>query len=140
MNLITFLLLNIGFTYIVTYSTIFGGFRSFFERVSPNFWGVLFSCPQCFGFWSAIILDLVIGYTYSEQVIVSDTLLFTYFTSYFLDGLISSGVNFLLSYIIVDFEFKQDYLNSKSEYYEKSSSLIDYDNSKEGGGNSVLKG
>jgi hypothetical protein len=50
---------SLGATHIITGTSITAGIRNFFERISPNFFGVLFGCPTCMGFWVGIILSLL---------------------------------------------------------------------------------
>jgi len=61
LDFIIFLLSTFGLTMIVTNSFIFKGFRNY--MCSKNkFIGKLFTCTQCFGFWSALIVYFLMIY------------------------------------------------------------------------------
>lgn len=125
MDLVIFLLLNIGFTLIITKSSIFEPLRNFFDRISPNFFGILFSCPQCFGFWSPIILSGIIGFTYSVSFINTELYFFSSITPYILDGFISSGVNFLIAIVLTTLDFYQVVMHEKASLLEMQTDLLD---------------
>jgi len=58
--IIIYIIINIGLTIIVTKSKIFKKIREYLCKISPNFFGYLFSCPMCFGFWAGVLTSLVI--------------------------------------------------------------------------------
>jgi len=43
----------------VTRSSAFGWLRAKLLEVSPGFLGKLFNCPFCFGFWTALLLEIL---------------------------------------------------------------------------------
>lgn len=49
--------ISIGATHIITGTHITKWLRDFFNRVSPDFFGVLFGCPTCMGFWVGVVLS-----------------------------------------------------------------------------------
>jgi hypothetical protein len=49
-------LANFAIAITVTRSVMFEGFRQFVIKRRSLFWGNLFSCPYCFGHWSAFVL------------------------------------------------------------------------------------
>lgn len=55
------LLCAYGVTHIITGTKIFEWLRRIMDSVSPNFFGILFSCPACMGFWVGVILQAIIG-------------------------------------------------------------------------------
>jgi len=92
MILLLFILLNYGISNIIVYGSIFEGFRSFWERVSPNFFGVLFNCMVCTPFWTGLILSLTFKSVSPFNSAGVDFIPF----SIFLDGCLSSGTVWLL--------------------------------------------
>ena len=46
----------VGMTIIVTQSGLFEGIRLYIEKRS-SFFGELFSCPMCFGFWAGVFIS-----------------------------------------------------------------------------------
>lgn len=54
-DLIFWITTLIGSTHIITGTSIFEKWRNLMDKVSPNFFGVLFSCPTCMGFWVGVI-------------------------------------------------------------------------------------
>jgi hypothetical protein len=44
-----------GITHIVTGTYVFEWFRNIMNKWSPKFFGILFSCPTCFGFWVGVL-------------------------------------------------------------------------------------
>lgn len=48
---------SIGATHIITATSIFQRLRDFLDRVSPKFFGLLFNCPTCMGFWVGVLLS-----------------------------------------------------------------------------------
>lgn len=61
MEFLYFTLVLLGVTLIITRSSIFEGFRNFSKRLSPNFFGTLFSCPMCLSFWVSVFLSFFIN-------------------------------------------------------------------------------
>lgn len=85
LNLIIYLLVNIGLTIIVTQSKLFKPLRNLFCKISPNFLGVLIGCGLCFGFWSGLLTSLL----FFSPVLMVNPLLSIYLYP-ILDGFISS--------------------------------------------------
>lgn len=54
---------TIGLTFIVTQSKIMSPIRKIGEKINPNI-GYFLRCPMCFGFWAALITQLVSTYQY----------------------------------------------------------------------------
>ena len=57
--LLIYILVNIGFTLIVTKSKIFKSIREYLIKKSPNFFGYWIKCPQCFGFFAGVVTSLI---------------------------------------------------------------------------------
>lgn len=90
MILTTFLLLSYGITNIAVFGSIFNGWRNFWVKKSPNFFGKLFSCPMCLSMWVGMILSyifLVNGWLTPLSNYGVDNMWLTVF----LDGAITSG-------------------------------------------------
>ena len=47
----------IGATHIITGTSIFERLRTALDRISPKFFGLLFSCPTCMGFWVGVMFS-----------------------------------------------------------------------------------
>lgn len=68
---------SVGLTVIVTCSSSFSGFRSFFLYSGQNkvinkifkFFHKLFTCSLCFGTWAGVLVYLIKDLPYSEPVI-----------------------------------------------------------------------
>jgi hypothetical protein len=58
-NFLIFLLSTIGLTLIITHSYLFKNIRKRAEKINKNI-GKLFRCPQCMGFYVAILIQYVI--------------------------------------------------------------------------------
>jgi hypothetical protein len=90
MNTLTFLLLAYGITNIAVYGSVFEGWRNFWKKYEPNFFGKLFTCPMCFSTWVGFILSFtfsMFGYHTPMELygITSIPLMI------FLDGCLTSG-------------------------------------------------
>lgn len=99
----TFLLLSYGITNIAVYSSIFSGWRNFWDRVNPSFFGKLFSCPLCFSTWVGFILSFVFssfGYKTPMSVYGIDCVPLMIF----LDGCLTSGGVWIINNIQEFFE------------------------------------
>jgi hypothetical protein len=57
--LIIYILVNIGFTLIVTKSKLFKKIREYLLKISPDFFGYWIKCPQCFGFFTGVVTSLI---------------------------------------------------------------------------------
>ena len=85
MDLIYFVLAAYGLTQILVYGSIF-------DKVRPttDWFGDLFSCPMCVGFWVGVLLFGINGWTE----------LFTYeynFINLLILGWLSSGTSYILN-------------------------------------------
>jgi|TARA_R110000803_G_scaffold182273_1_gene244583 hypothetical protein len=97
MGLIVFILLNYGITNIIVYGSIFEGFRDFWVRVSPKFFGVLFNCMVCLPFWVGLFLSLTFQLMgYGNMSPTASQGIDNIYLSLFLDGCLSSGVTWLV--------------------------------------------
>lgn len=101
MNTLLFILIAYGFSNIVVYGSIFHGLRTFLTKISPNFWGKLFSCMMCLPTWVGFLLSL----TFFSPTIyhgLEDLTVFNLFvipkeySSIFFDGVLASGTVWLL--------------------------------------------
>ena len=101
MNTLLFILIAYGFSNIVVYGSIFEGFREFWKRVSPNFFGTLFSCMVCFPTWAGFLLSLTF-FSPTLHYGLQDLNVFGWFeiskeiSSVFWDGILASGTTWLL--------------------------------------------
>lgn len=91
----TFLLLTYGITNIAVFGSIFQSWRDLWDRVSPNFFGRLFSCPLCLSTWVGFILSFTFG-TLGYQTPMSLYGIDNFWLMVFLDGCITSGGVWLL--------------------------------------------
>lgn len=103
MKLALFLLIAYGVCNIIIFGSIFKGFRSFCERVSPNFLGALFTCMICLPTWIGFLGSALIWSPSLEyQVVTQDVSFFGIFNiskefiSTFLDGCLTSGAVWLI--------------------------------------------
>ena len=99
----TFLLLSYGITNIAVYGSIFKGWRDFWNKVNPGFFGSLFSCPLCFSTWVGFILSfLFLQFGYVTPMLAYGV---TYLPlTIFLDGCLTSGGVWLIHTIQECFE------------------------------------
>lgn len=86
MELIVFLLISYGISNIVIFSTIFKGWREFWLKHSPNFFGKLFTCMICLPFWVGILLSYIV-FSITESFLGVDN----FYINLFLDGCLTSG-------------------------------------------------
>ena len=90
LELFWFCLAAYGLTQIVVYSKVF-------EPIRPKFgwWGDLFHCPMCVGFWVGVFL---FGVNYNTELFT-----FEYTVANFLVcGCVSSAVSYVLSMVFSD--------------------------------------
>lgn len=107
MNLILFVLTCYGISNIIIFGSIFDRFRKYWEKVSPNFFGKLFSCMIC--------LPTYVGFIISMSAHLTGLLQFSPFASLglnipmfaiFLDGCLASGSVWLVHTLQEYFERK----------------------------------
>ena len=67
-KLIIFILINAGFAIGITGSTLTEPFRAYVASRS-SFFGKLFTCPMCFGFWSSLAVYPYVYRTINGKVI-----------------------------------------------------------------------
>ena len=94
MGILIFILVAYGISNIVVHGSIFNGFREFWNKVNPSFFGTLFSCMICFPTWVGFILS------FTFQMMGYDNM----FLSVFLDGCLASGTVFVLHIVEEYFE------------------------------------
>lgn len=99
----TFLLLAYGVTNIAVFGSIFDWWRSFWDRLSPNFFGKLFSCPLCLSTWVGFILSYTF-ITFGYQTPMSLYGVDNFALIVFLDGCFTSGGVWLIHTIQEFFE------------------------------------
>jgi hypothetical protein len=103
MTLFTFILLSYGVTNIAVFGSIFNGWRVFWSKKSPKFFGKLFTCPMCLSMWVGMVLSFMfINYGWVTPM-SSYGLDITYITI-FLDGCLVSGGVWILHTIQEFFE------------------------------------
>ena len=90
MELIIFILICYGASNIMVFSSIFGKWRAFFIKLSPNFLGDLFGCMICLPFWWGVLISLIV---FSPAMILG---LNNIWLASFLDGCLASGSVWLL--------------------------------------------
>jgi len=88
---LVFSFLAYGWTNIMVYgSSIIGVWRDFWIKVSPKFFGKLFSCPMCLGTWVGFLLSYGLGYFdfNTPMALYGVNILWL---RVFLDGVLTSG-------------------------------------------------
>lgn len=97
----------LGITHIITGTKIFEKFRELVDGVSPNFWGVLVSCPTCMGFWVGCLVSSIFPFLQTYEIP------FTFtnenakiFLTIFLHGAFSSCLNWLTHLLTTIIESK----------------------------------
>jgi hypothetical protein len=98
MKLLLFLLISYGISNILIYGSIFEKFRNFLDKISPKFWGKLFSCFICLPTYVGFIGSYLIwSPTLNYELVTSGVSFFGLFEipkeviSTFLDGMLTSG-------------------------------------------------
>lgn len=100
---VTFLLLSYGITNIAVFGSIFDGWRNFWTKISPKFFGKLFACPLCLSTWVGFILSfafLSLGY----QTPMFNYGVNNFWLCVFLDGSLTSGGVWLIHTVQECFE------------------------------------
>lgn len=95
--LISWSLLCYGFTNILVYGKIFESFRELLDRKN-KFLGDLFSCPMCLSVWIGFLVSLVVWSPVNVMFHVPT------YHSWFFDGILASGVVWVINSIIEFFE------------------------------------
>jgi len=105
MGILIFILINYGISNIVVHGSIFNGFRGFWNRVNPGFFGTLFSCMICFPTWSGFIVSTIFQLMgYDNLSPLASQGVDNIYLSVFLDGCIASGAVFFIHIIEEWFE------------------------------------
>jgi len=104
MGILIFILLSYGISNIVVYGSIFNGFRDFWSKFNPSFFGKLFTCMMCFPTWVGFVLSTTF------QLLGYDTPMVEYgidniYLAIFLDGCLTSGGVWLLHTVQEYLEF-----------------------------------
>ena len=103
MKILLFVLLAYGITNIIVFGSIFKGWRDFWDRINPSFFGKLMSCPLCLSTWVGGILSFVFNYYgYSTPFLTYGVTCLPLII--FLDACFSSGAVWLLHTIQEAFE------------------------------------
>lgn len=95
MNTILFILIAYGFSNIIVYGSIFKKLRDYLDKVSPKFWGKLFSCMMCFPTWVGFFLSIFF-FSPTMYYGLADFGFGNSVTSVFFDGILASGTTWLL--------------------------------------------
>ena len=95
MNTLLFILTAYGFSNIVVYGSIFEGLRNSLNRISPNFWGKLFSCMMCFPTWVGFFLSLTF-FSPTLHYGLGDFGFGNEYTYWFFDGVLVSGTTWVI--------------------------------------------
>ena len=90
MSFVWFCLVSYGLTQILVYSSILRNIRP-----TEGFWGELFGCPMCMGFWVGVFLWLISGQT---ELFTFDSSLLTGLSL----GFASSGSSYVLNMVFGD--------------------------------------
>ena len=61
MDILNFVLVSYGMTFIIVYGKIFEDIRP--KKDYSQKWNTLFHCPLCMGFWCSLFLFCINGYT-----------------------------------------------------------------------------
>jgi hypothetical protein len=97
MSILLFILIGYGISNIIVYGSIFKGFRSFWDRVNPSFFGSLFGCMMCTPFWVGFFLSLIFQITgYITMSPLNYVGVDNIYMSVFLDACLCSGTTWLI--------------------------------------------
>lgn len=103
MELLLFIFIAYGLSNILIYGSIFENFRNKMDKISPKFFGKLFSCFICLPTWVGFLGSFLIWSPTIHYGIVSEGInFFNLFTipkeliSTFLDGCLTSGIVWLI--------------------------------------------
>jgi|TARA_B110000211_G_C14083845_1_gene555785 hypothetical protein len=97
MEVLLFILVTYGISNIVVFGSIFEGFRDFWNDLSPNFFGKLFSCMVCLPTWVGIFISIGAHLTkFTQFSPFAHYGLDNAFLAIFLDGCLASGCVWLV--------------------------------------------
>ena len=102
LNLLNFILICYGMTFILVYGKIFEDIRP--SKDYTKKWNTLFNCPLCMGFWVGVFISCLSPYT--ELINYERS-----FVNVFLLGCLSAGTSYLISVLVDDFGLR---LSSRS--------------------------
>ena len=104
MNLLHFVLCAYGLTMIVVYGSIFERFRQLMDKA--GFYGKLYRCPLCFGFWAGVFLWSINPFTelFTFEINIANA---------FLLGGVSSGTSYVLSMLFGDWGLRHEHIKNK---------------------------
>ena len=105
--MLTFTIACVGMTQILVFGKIFNKIRP-----TEGWFGDLFKCPMCTGFWTGVFLWAINGFT---ELFTFDYSLITGFVL----GCLSSGTSYILTMMMGDCGFKLD-LGGKHETNSKN--------------------
>lgn len=97
-KLFIYCFLAYGITNIGVFGSIFKGWRDFWDRVNPGFFGKLFSCMMCLPFWVGVALSYFVFSLTSLIGIESAA------AQIFLDGCLTSGIVWFMHTVQEAFE------------------------------------
>ena len=109
LQLLLFILMCYGATNIVVYGSIFTGFRNFWSKYNPSFFGKLVTCMMCLPFWWGFIASLTIGSPIGNAFEISDLTHFGFTIpsnaiAVFFDCCLASGTVWILHTVQEAFE------------------------------------
>ena len=107
MTLLYFVLCCHGLTQILLYGKILDKIRP-----TDGFFGELFSCPMCTGFWSGVLLWVLNRYT--ELFTFDDSII-----TGILLGFLSSGTSYILDMVVGDSGIKLDHKGLKRREFRR---------------------
>lgn len=102
-EVIIFLLVCYGATNIMVFGSIFDRWRTFWLKVSPNWFGKLFTCPMCLSTWWGFIISYIFILCGVQTPLTSIGITIIPL-AIFLDGLLASGGVWLIHTIQEYFE------------------------------------
>ena len=103
MNVLLFILTAYGITNILIFGSIFSGWRTFWSKINPTFFGKLFTCPMCLSTWVGFILSYVFTYYNYDTPFTSYGINIDYL-KIFLDGCFVSGCVWIIHNLEEAFE------------------------------------
>lgn len=107
---------SIGATHIITATSIFQRLRNFLDRVSPNFFGLLFSCPTCMGFWVGVLLSIFCPLIQISEVFFNfDNANLNNFVLLFLHGCFTSCICWLVNLLTTYVDNVTTFIELKNE-------------------------
>lgn len=108
---------SIGMTHIITGTTIFERIRNKVTNYSPDFWGVLVTCPTCMGFWVGLFISLffpLLQISDLSDFFIQNTNVKVAFL-FLIHGSFSSGINWIIHLLISNLDAKTTQIELKNE-------------------------